>query len=438
MAPRVKPYYLTIHEMGRPVYEGIIRDMAGAYIDVASAGADPTGTMDSTAAINAAITEALTHSPPKAILFPPGRIKTQGGHSVTNGTDLSIYGSGIGATTLEITHATNNLFSWTGFNSRFEFGNMTIDSPNVARTGGYVLDGPIGNESYIHDLHILRQANGIWLRGYSYSWLERILIDAFATGGTYGLRIGAPLEDTSPQGVELHINAVTVFGSNVTGSAWVCPIGVQFEDVNAIYADGLSVAACATHCFKIIANTGEETVNLLLTDCLFDATTDNHSTYVTGAGTVKNFYFTNCWFASAGQGLAYSGTGPNANGIRVDAATVGPMSFIGGTAVYSRGTGIYMAQATPGTLPVIIQGMQIRDNGQSDTALNADGMYFHAGAGTVGPTIMGCMEGSSFAGSGLSLRTPAGSSTKLIVMGNRWTRGKSYGAAPETDTGNIG
>jgi hypothetical protein len=99
----------------------------GAPVNVLDYGADPTGTSDSTAAINAAIASG------QSVYFPRGTYLTTGGHSISYPSNQMFFGEAYDATIIRKSSGTNTIFNIVQF-AQCAFENLTIDANNLGGT----------------------------------------------------------------------------------------------------------------------------------------------------------------------------------------------------------------------------------------------------------------------------------------------------------------
>jgi len=96
----------------------------GAPVNVLDYGADPTGTSDSTAAINAAIATG------QSVYFPRGTYLTTGGHSIPYPSNQMFFGEAYDATIIRKSSGTSTIFDIVQF-AQCAFENLTIDANNL-------------------------------------------------------------------------------------------------------------------------------------------------------------------------------------------------------------------------------------------------------------------------------------------------------------------
>ena len=152
-------------------------------------GADPTGTSDSTAAIQAAINAAafvsasdsssVLGAAQAAVYFPgPGPYLISSGPLVlTHGHSIRLTGAGDGVV---LKSSANGIIDFDGLNGLTE-GSVEIDHLGFDCTGGHVFKNPnIHGQLHLHDLAIRQRSTG-----FSVFWMDDV-----STGGSTGLYQG--------------------------------------------------------------------------------------------------------------------------------------------------------------------------------------------------------------------------------------------------------
>lgn len=402
-------------------------DRGGQVFNVKAYGAVGDGSADDTAAISAALTAAMAVK--GTLFFPAGTFKTTGDYDLSNQAGLTIRGEGSGSI-IRLAHATNTLFRWGSGNvNDLSIGNFKVVSDTVTRTAGWVINGTAAYNaangtmfySRIHDILMANQVNGISITRYVFVTVENCdFIDGVGSGTAF--RAGQTAATAVNQGSELYFINCQVFGTNAAPS-----IGFLIEDCDAVYLRGSGATGTVDHSLKMIAG-GWGLNNHFFHNWVSDTTKNNHSTYITGTGVAHRLMFAGCWFASAGQGTGGVAT---ANGVRIDATTLGTIQFTGCHFVNNKGTGLYITKSGR----ITVSGCAFESNGLGATANNNYGMYFNASAaGGTAPVITGCNEEASN-GTGLRLGANA---DKATVVGNRWNSGVTYDVKPQVSALNVG
>lgn len=338
------------------------QDKMRDFVSVKDFGALGDGVADDTAAINLAIASGALR-----IYFPPGTYNTTGSHSLNGKNGMQLVGAGVGASILNITHASNNLFSIAAtVTNNLLISGFTVTS-TVTRTGGWVfavLDaynstGALSN-STISDLQILNQLNGLWIAKYQFVNVEDVLMYSWVgTLGT-GLKIGQTTTTNVNQGSQCYLKNVQIYGNDLVGGAPILAFGIRIEDCDAVQAVDCGVGGVLTNDMVLQSNTGGHgPSNHFFVDCVFDATKNGSCVVFSATGTFQRFMFTGCWIASAGR---LTGGSVEAQGlVFTDGPTYSDISFTGGTIYNCCGTGIYIGKG--GT--ITISGVKITSNGSS-------------------------------------------------------------------------
>lgn len=426
------------------------------YFNVKTYGAVGNGIADDTAAINSALAAARTAGR-GTVFFPAGTYNTSGNHDLS-GTNaqgslrgLRILGSGIGGTTLNITNPANNLFF-----SNTETVDLTLQDfsvttiPPAVRTGGWVYQAGVPvtsspsaplRRSRIESIDVKKQVNGFWIAQYEFVWMKNLMMSDFVAGsggvGGIGIQAGqttagcAACAGLTPcpycnQGSELYILGTQVYANDFVGNdPRALAYGIWIEDTDAVYVVNSGVGAALTNGLVIKGNNnGHSPANHFFDQLISDATRDSHGFWITGGGTVLNLKFTGCWFASAGQ--ASLNGNPGANGIRIDVSHLsGFVEITGSKIVNNKGTGLYLATHSTNAA-LAISGNTIQGNGGGGQLNNTDGIYVDEPINALGPVISGNQE---LGEAGVGLRTSP-TANRLVIVGNRFVSGVSFGITP--------
>jgi hypothetical protein len=412
-----------------------VTDYGGQVFNVKAAtyGAVGDGTTDDTAAIGAAITAAGGIFPRGVVFFPPGIYKTTGNYSLDGMDGIQIMGSGTGSTIIRLAHATNDLF-WVGATPTAAVGIscMTITSDTVTRSAGWVFrvnnaynSSGSFNRSRLWNLELQKQFNGIAFEKYEFVLLrDTIIWDCVGTTGV-GVKFGQTTASNLNQGSEGRCINVQVYGNNLAGGAAKLAAGFLIEDTDAVELTDCGAGAIAGDGLKIVGNTGGHApTNHFVVNSIFDATDTGHCVNIAGPASPARLKFTGCWFASAGAMLGTS----NGNGIRISAPIVSG-EIVGCNFYNNRGTGLYISTTS---CAITVSGCTFNGNGVGAGASNNDAIYIALSLNNLGPVITGCQDTGS---NGVSVRTAA-NSNRLVIVGNRWVSGTSYGIAPTVNASN--
>lgn len=374
----------------------VVRSVQAKLFDVVSVkdfGAKGDGVTDDTAAINAAIASGALR-----IMFPPGTYNTAGNHSLDGRNGLQLLGAGVGASILNVTHASNNLF-YTGatVTNNLLISGFTVTSTSVVRTGGWVFavvnayngTGALSN-STISNLQIMKQVNGLWIAKYQFVNVEDVLMYSWVGTNGRGLQVGQTTTTNVNQGSQCYLKNVQIYGNDLAGGAPILSTGLYIEDCDAVQAVDCGIGGVLTNDMLLQSNAGGHgPSNHFFVDCVFDATKNGACVVFSATGTFQQIMFTGCWIASAGR---LSGGAIEATGLTFTAGpTYSDVSFIGGTVYNCNGTGIYIAKG--GT--ITISGVKITGNG-SAAATDKYGIWVNpSSAASLGLNISSCTFSNS-------------------------------------------
>jgi hypothetical protein len=408
------------------------------YFNVKTYGAVGNGIADDTAAINLALAAARTAGR-GTVFFPAGTYNTSGSHDLSGTNSLGtvsglrILGSGIGGTTLKMTDATHDLFFSNTQTVDLTLQDFSVTSNSGVRTGGWVYHAGATlytsngylRRSRIESIDVKKQVNGFWIAQYEFVWMKNLMMSDFVGSGGIGIKAGQTTASNVNQGSELYILGTQIYGNDFVGSdPLALSTGIWIEDTDAVYVVNSGVGGALTNSLRMVANAGGHgPSNHFFDQMISDATRDSHGVYVTGGGTVVNLKFTGCWFASAGQ-LPSGSAG--ANGIRFDVAQLGVLEITGSKIINNRGTGLYFATHASNAA-VAFSGNTISSNGQGAQAGNNDGIYVDVPIDVLGPVMSGNQEVGGENGVGLRTSSTA---NRLIIVGNRFVSGVSFGITP--------
>lgn len=425
---------LHVNGIGRLAVE----DKGGQVFNVKAYGAIGNGVADDTAAIAAAITAAAAISPRGVVLFPPGTYLTTGGHSLDGLDGIQIIGSGVGSTVIELGHATNSLFSTANtVTSNITISDFTVKSTTVTRSAGWVFEvntayngaGQLAR-SRIARLEIRNQFNGLAFRKYGFVEVESVYIWACVGTTGIGIQMGQTTSSDVNQGSEIYLRDVQIYATDFDATASAMDVAFLITDTDAVYMDRCGAGAIYGSCLKIMANTGGHSPsNHFFEGCVFDTTSEGHNVWITGTGVVVNFKFIGCWIASAGK---VAGATVNGKGMLLNCASVTSGEITGTNFYNTEGAGLYIDSDQA---PVTISGCTFNANGLANEAGNADSIYIAIVLNNLGPVICGNQQIGGNGAGGVAIQTSAGAN-RLVITGNRWVNGTTYGVAPLVNANN--
>lgn len=329
-----------------------VQDKGGQVFNVKAYGAKGDGTTDDTTAISNAMTAAATVA--GQVLFPNGIFKTTGDFDLSGKDGITIRGSGIHSTTIDLAHASNDLFKFgsgaTPANLLdVDISDFSVTSVSTTRTAGWILRGlasvnPDGGKGYlrrsrIERIDIKRQVNGIWLNRFEMVWLTDLMMSNFVGTGGIGLKAGqtvtAPASEN--QGADLRITGCSITGLDLVENDPVAlSVGYWIEDCEAVVATGSGSLATIDHGAKMVAG-GHGLFNHFFTEFSTDLTQNSHGVYVTGTGPVTRVQFNGGWFGSSGALTPAVTNATNASPIVI--TTSSPHRFSTGNSVRISGVG---------------------------------------------------------------------------------------------------
>lgn len=415
-----------------------VEDHGGQVFNVRAYGAIGNGVADDTAAIAATITAAAAISPRGVVFFPPGTYLTTGSHSLDGLDGIKIIGSGVGSTTMELGHATNSLFSTANtVTSNISISDFTVTSTTVTRTAGWVFEvntayngaGQLAR-SRISRLEVRNQFNGFAFRKYGFVEVESINMWSCVGTTGIGMKFGQTTSSDVNQGSEIYLRDVQIYPTDFGATTSALAAAYWIEDTDAVYMDRCGAGAVYGSCLKIVANTGGHSPsNHFFSGCVFDTTSEGHDVWITGTGAVVNFKFTGCWIASAGK---VAGATINGKGMLINCASVTSGEITGTNFYNTAGAGLYI---DTDQAPIALSGCTFNANGTANEAGNADSIYIAISLNNLGPVICGNQQTGGNGAGGVAIQTSAGAN-RLVITGNRWVNGTTYGVAPLVNANN--
>jgi Pectate lyase superfamily protein len=401
------------------------------YFDARAYGVTADGSTDDTTALGDAITAAAAVSPRGTVVLPHGTIKTTGNYDLTGLDGIQIIGQGTGSTIIRLAHATNDLFKVSaGQLTDAYFGCFSVTSDTVTRTAGWVFHhnvtynaaGVLLNRVKFQDIDIKKQVNGIFIARYQFVWVNRVFMSDFVGSSGVGLKFGQTTSTDVNQGSEAYVTNSAIFGNDFVGAdPLALSYGIWIEDTDAIYMTSVQVGGCLTNCLKVLANAGGHgPSNSFFTNSSFDTTKTGHVADFSGGGTINEFRFTGCWFASAGQ---ISGGSATSN-FALHPTTVGRFTITGCTFLNQLNTASSVIMTTTNGLPVAFTGNTITSNGGSSV-----GLAIYPGAvGNAAPVVIG----NSITGNAANLDIFTDANSNLAVVRDNYTPdGVTFGAWPQ-------
>ena len=261
-------------------------------VSVLDFGADPTGVLDSTAAIQAAINAASN-----SVLF------IHAGHyeysALTVSNPITIEGAGYGKTFLNTTNATGDTISVTG--AHVKISGLTFGS-NVSRTSGaYVHATSTANAFVMNDFEMYSYFIGVQMDvGGRLTTAEFFNGVPASVGHSAGILIAG--------GADQYINKVTM--ESPGGSSQ------PYSGIHVVQTDNMNITDCdiINHGTDLLIDpgNGQTVVSVWALNSYFDTANIGIMVNPTGTGSVVRSHFIGCWTGSqsiAGVEIYNQGTG---------------------------------------------------------------------------------------------------------------------------------
>lgn len=284
-----------------------VREIEFSIVDY---GAVAGSTSDATAAFTRAIAEAPSSG--CEIKIPRGRYRISTGAIAVN-KSCKITGAGRDVTTLEINHATADIFVITGTKSEVSGFTMTNKdsggSELVTRTAGaYIKDDVI--RTYIHDVYMDGPYLGVWQTDNT--TLNKLISLECRNVTPHATASGSSCAQMGTVGSG-NIPSVNLIEYLVNGDD--TPLTPQRSCIRIVSADApqLSNINCMQGQIGLLVDPGNDdgVLSLKITGTSFFDSTTVAGAYITqtGTGNVARVYATNAWFTgSAGVGVQLDGT----------------------------------------------------------------------------------------------------------------------------------
>jgi hypothetical protein len=251
-------------------------------VSVQDFGAVGDGSADDTAAIQATI-DSLVSTNGGTAYFPAGTYKTTAPITWT-GNNVSLTGVGQGATTIQCTFASGDIFTvgnGTANPNNSVISNMSITS-TVAKSSGAAITFKNG-----HNLGIdrVRLDNNMYV-GFNFEGGAQQYIyyanNFEINSGSYGISIGT----NSTLCQEIFLSHGTI--------ASCTEAGIFFLNANGVYSNSIDAIGCK-HGIMTFPSTGNKTSALWFTDVLADTSTQNGWNMIANGGLVNDITMTGCW-----------------------------------------------------------------------------------------------------------------------------------------------
>jgi len=365
-----------------------------------------------------------------AIWIPSGTHSMRAPIEVGGLHGLTIRGFGIGSTTLDIAHATNDLFVCSSQLNDFNLGDFSVTS-SVTRTGGWVFHGSApynGNcflcRSRLWRIDVKKQLNGFWFAQFNLAQVTECWLTAFVGSGGIAIKAGqtVPAGNTNNQGAGLYITDVYIYANDFIGSGPnQLSYGIWIEDCDAVEVNHAEVGGTLVRNVHM-TSTGYRCSNHFFNEFVSDASGTGPGFYITGAASTV-IQIDGSWFGSAGE---VTNT-PTASNLTIDAQTAAAIQIRNSIFQQSKGNAIRIDTGTHGA-GVQIVGNYFFNNCTAANVGNNDTIYVNCGFNTPGPFLSSNDDPGNLGG-GASLKT-SGTANLLTVGDNNWGSGVNYGITP--------
>jgi hypothetical protein len=272
-------------------------DKLAGIVSVLEFGADPTGGIDSTLQIQAAINSIPAHPLGGSVYLPTGTYKVSAPILVNK--SVYFYGDGYG-TNIQTSSATANVLVASA--ERFHISNLRITS-SVTRTAGWYIDVLAGgNRSRISNFEMDGAFGGIRTNATASLTIE----SGNLLNGTSLTGIAIKVEN----GLDLSIRDVlTDSATNIFAGILIKNAGdVTIEDCQLLHAGQALYIECGS---------GEGAVSIWANNTFFDTSDRGLYMLAENGGNIARCLFDQCWFASSVNQniLMQTATGGLINGI---------------------------------------------------------------------------------------------------------------------------
>ena len=370
------------------------------WFDVTTFGADPTGSGDSTAAIQSAV-NACVAAAGGTIYVPHGRFKVSGSININGANGPVLAGDGAYNTTLFST--TSNIDVLVASGNAVEIRNLTLTS-TPAQTGGALIYGNktanitlLGVNFSNYNVGFYSQDNLVTVRDCTFS------------GGIPGRGIGIFVDGGAGGGVIDNV-VMTPPGRNSQPYA-----GIEVVQAGAVLISNSNIIQQGTDLY-INPGANQGAFAIFAVNTYFDSAVSGLIIQPSGGGGVQRVLFSNCWFSShtsGGGGVVIENGGGGATS---------SVSFENCIAIQNSGSGISINDGSDITVRGGIFGG------------NVYGIY-------VGPNVSDfSVEGvsagaySTVGNSQYGIVVSGGSTDHYIVANNR-VRGNAVGGVYDAGTG---
>jgi uncharacterized protein YjbI with pentapeptide repeats len=283
----------------------------GASINVLDFGADPTGTEDSTAAIQAAIDSVTQQGyDPSAdypestyttssIFFPDGIYKFSTLNIPYSG--ITLFGTGIGSTRLETSSATSNAINIYSGDANTPIYHVSIRDleigvvESVTKTAGVLLNIDYGRNIMLDNLLFTDFYDGLVFIGCYKVFANSLLFqEKYGVAGRRGISLIHKTDSIS----NVYCSDIRVYNSMVGGN-FTNPLYIESSDWVLFHGFHCNVAQDAGVILTAPASTAIS--QIMFTDCYFDSSVNTNIRFIgtDATASINRVSFSNCEFLNS-------------------------------------------------------------------------------------------------------------------------------------------
>lgn len=347
-------------------------------------GADPTGSVDCTSLINAAINTDLAAG--GVLYFPIGSYKISSAITITV-PNIRIIGAGRRASIINTTSATANMFNLSAACIGFE--NIRLSCANAGlRTAGFAVTMTTGfDNQYLQNVDILFQWSGVQMSG-SLQWMHDVNIRETGVNAINGAAV--LIDNLGDKYIHRLGTDGTVPAAGFAGIRVTKTSSLVMSDCNLIHSG---------NAMEISPPTGNVVPSVLVANSFFDTSVNGLVISSTGTGTIQRCHFINCWFSTM-----------TATGITLSATNIQGVDFVN-CDIHQNATHGLDSTTTAGDWSLT----GCRFSGNTTTGIRT--------ASSTGTSfqIQDCFigNGSGFGANGLGINVQAGSYGAYSITNNR-------------------
>jgi len=271
------------------------------------------------------------------LYIPAGTYPITGTIDITGYDNIWIDGCGQDNTIITTNSPSATMINSNADRKYRKFSNFTLTS-SVTRTSGAMMDFLVERRSVITDVKITRHFDGILMRGFEETEINRVRI---VNPSGYGCALQVGTYNLLGSGANLHVTGCFFRGGDdLVATPHVGSVGVRLYDCEALYMFDTDVGGFIDGDLDVYS--AQRTINHFFTQCYFDATRDGHCILIHGAGAKDKWAFANCWIGGAGK---LGGT-PTACGLlAADEGSYGGILFANCRFHDSLGSGVAISKA---------------------------------------------------------------------------------------------